>query len=132
MFEIIGLAGVLAILLGIIHSVMGEILIFNQLRQSSVVPNLAPTPLKQRHINIVWASWHIVSILGAALGLLLILMRNEWLQQTIYFKWTIILSMAASGSLVLLATRGRHPGWFVLMLIAVLLILPEIFLSKSE
>lgn len=132
MFEIIGLAGVLAILLGIIHSVMGEILIFNQLRQSSVVPNLAPAPLKQRHINIVWASWHIVSILGAALGLLLILMRNEWLQQTIYFKWTIILSMAASGLLVLLATRGRHPGWFVLMLIAVLLILPEVFLSKSE
>lgn len=132
MFEIIELAGVLAILLGIIHSVMGEILIFNQLRRSSVVPNLAPTPLRRRHINIIWASWHIVSILGAALGLLLILMRNEWLQQAFYLKWIIILSMAASGLLVLFATRGRHPGWFVLLVIAVLLILPEIFLLKSE
>ena len=131
MIEIIGLAGVLAILLGAVHSVLGERLIFSRLRRSSLVPNMEIAPLKPRHLSIIWASWHIVSLLGAGLGVLLITQGAYWLQLSIFARAAIILSMTVSCLLVLYATRGRHPGWLVLLLIALLLFLAEFVGSAS-
>ena len=79
-------------------------------------------PLRERHVRILWASWHLVSILGGALAAILIAIAqapatplpNAWL-----LKVAIAASLAGS-ALVLFATRGRHPGWLSLLVAAIL------------
>ena len=61
-------AGILAVIVGLVHSVLGEILIFRQLRASGVVPDRSAPPLQTRHIRIIWASWHAVTLFGWSLA----------------------------------------------------------------
>ena len=56
-------AGVVMALTALVHSVVGEILIFRQLRSGGIVPTEGGPPLRERHVRILWASWHLVSIL---------------------------------------------------------------------
>jgi hypothetical protein len=112
-------AGVLMILIGIAHSVIGEILIFRQLRAGTIVPLLAPAPLRERHLRILWANWHLTSVLGWGLAALLILIAVAPDPSSHALQVRIIAVATLAGSLlVLYATRGRHPGWFGLLIAA--------------
>jgi hypothetical protein len=112
-------AGVLMILIGIAHSVIGEILIFRQLRAGTVVPLIAPAPLRERHLRILWANWHLTSVLGWGLAALLILIAMSPVPSAHALNVRIIAIATLAGSLlVLYATRGRHPGWFGLLIAA--------------
>ena len=62
------IAGILAFLVAIIHSALGEHLVFRRMRNGTIIPTNGGTLLKERHVRILWASWHIVSIFGVALG----------------------------------------------------------------
>ncbi|MGX1785934.1 hypothetical protein ACWIGM_04305 [Bosea sp. NPDC055332] len=110
-------AGVLMILIGIAHSVIGEILIFRQLRAGTIVPLLAPPPLRERHLRILWANWHLCSVLGWALAALLILFATspDLPAQALQIRIIAIATFAGS-VLVLYATKGRHPGWLGLLI----------------
>ena len=114
-------AGALSLLIGIIHSVLGEVLIFSRLRQGSIVPTVGGERLRERHVRILWANWHLVTILGFACAALLF---RAGLHPSLPFQpfmtTTITWAMAAGGLLVLYATKGRHPGWAGLLAIAVL------------
>ena len=57
-------ASLLAILTGVVHSLLGERLIFRHVRSKSVVPSLPAPPLQARHIRILWATWHLASVLA--------------------------------------------------------------------
>ena len=109
-------AAVLATLTGIAHSLLGEWLIFRHVRASSVVPALPAPPLRQRHIRILWATWHLASVFGWAFaGLLWRLAQSP----ASTLSSDDVLTSAAGGFLagallVLVATRGRHPGWVAL------------------
>lgn len=112
-------AGVLMILIGLAHSVIGEILIFRQLRAGTIVPLLAPPPLRERHLRILWANWHLTSALGWGLAALLILVAAAPDPSSYALHVRIIAIATLAGSLlVLYATRGRHPGWFGLLIAA--------------
>ncbi len=114
-------AGVLMILIGVAHSVIGEILIFRQLRAGTIVPLLAPPPLRERHLRILWANWHLTSALGWGLAALLILIAVAPDPSSYALHVRIIAIATLAGSLlVLYATRGRHPGWIGLLVAAVL------------
>ena len=117
------LAGGLSILLGLVHSVLGELLVFQKLRQGGIVPTKANVILSERNIRIVWASWHVVTV--CALGFGIILCRQGFPEsrelESVFIKNTIMLSMFSSSALVLLGTKGRHPGWLVLLIIAILI-----------
>lgn len=114
-------AAVLMILIGIAHSVIGEILIFRQLRAGTIVPLLAPPPLRERHLRILWANWHLTSALGWGLAALLILVAVAPDPSSYALQVRIIAVATLAGSLlVLYATRGRHPGWIGLLVAAVL------------
>lgn len=112
-------AGVLMILIGIAHSVIGEILIFRQLRAGTIVPLLAPAPLRERHLRILWANWHLTSVLGWGLAALLILIAvaPDPSSHALHVRIIAIATLAGS-LLVLYATKGRHPGWFGLLVAA--------------
>ena len=116
------LAVVLTVALGLVHSVLGECLIFRHLRDGSLVPTLESPRLRERQLRITWASWHLVTLLGWALaGLLWQLAELNQAALNERLVPLIQLGLGSSAVLVLYATRGRHPGWLVLGLITLVL-----------
>ncbi|MES2821601.1 MAG: hypothetical protein V4812_21715 [Pseudomonadota bacterium] len=116
-------AGILALVVGAIHSVFGEILIFRHLRSSGLVPTMEAPPLRQRHVRIIWASWHLVTVFGWALGAVLLRFAFPSDEQSIqiFTENAIVCASLAGSLLVLIGTKGRHPGWIGLLGIAVLI-----------
>jgi len=115
-------AGVLAILVGLVHSVLGEILIFNRMRNKGVIPTTGAPLLRARHVRILWASWHVVTVFGCAMGAILLRLAfpvSENVLQ-IFVENTIAIAMLISSLLVLVGTKGMHPGWLALLGVAVL------------
>jgi len=116
-------AGVIAVTVGLVHSILGEVLIFNKLRNGTVVPTIGKSLLKERNVRILWATWHIVTIFGLAFGAILIYLSSgsiELNSTTGLFLNVVACSMLASSILVLFATKARHPGWVGLAAVAVL------------
>ena len=115
-------AGLLAILVGTVHSVLGEHLIFRRMRNGGVIPTTGEPLLRERHVRILWAGWHVVTVFGWALGAMLLRMSvpSSDVAFESFVRHAIAISMLASALLVLVATRGRHPGWLGLLLVAIL------------
>ena len=112
-------AGVLAVLVGLIHSVLGEVLIFSKLRKGTLVPCDIAYPLKERHIRIIWASWHIVSLFGFGFAAILFLLSVPEYDLKIA-QYIIIIAMFLSSLLVCYSTKAKHPGWIGLLMISLL------------
>jgi hypothetical protein len=115
-------AGSLALLVGLVHSVLGERLIFSRMRTGGLIPTSGEPVLRERHVRILWASWHIVSVFGWALGV--ILLQSAFSSSDSVFRAfvtnTIGGSMLVGSLLVLIGTKGMHPGWLALLGVAVL------------
>lgn len=115
------LAALLLLFTGLVHSLLGEWLIFRHLRQGTWVPQLGAPPLLARNIRILWATWHLASVLGWGFAAIL------WgLAVTPEAPVRDLVLPAVSGAsavgalLVLVGTRGRHPGWVALGAVAAL------------
>jgi hypothetical protein len=116
-------AAVLAFIVGLVHSVLGEILIFRCMRKPGrLIPTDGGLILRAHQVRILWASWHVVTSFGWAMAAILV-----WLAQPAargvadgFIEYTIAVSMLAGSALVLIATRARHPGWIGLFGVAVL------------
>lgn len=122
MQPLLATAAILALVTGVVHSFLGERLIFRQLRVASIVPTLPAPPLQNRHVRILWATWHLASVLAwASAGLLWQLARASLPSLS---AQSVLMAAAAgfiAGSLlVLFATRGRHPGWIALAVVGAL------------
>jgi hypothetical protein len=113
-------AAVVAALVGVIHSVLGELLIFRKLSKGTIVPNQAAAPLGLRNIRILWATWHLASALGFGFAGILLIWANRESAPDPAAVWTLIVSFAVGSFLVLVATRGKHPGWIGLLIVSVL------------
>ncbi len=68
--------------------------------------------------GIVWASWHAVSLFGLAFAVMFLSAGLSQVQLSV--PSVIGASTLGTSALVLYASRGRHPGWFVLILISIL------------
>lgn len=114
------IASILCFIVALIHSVLGEILVFKRMRTKGLVPTEAHPILKERHVRILWASWHIVTIFGWGFGAILLLraQSNSFATIEYYVLNIIVISMFISGLLVLYSTKARHPGWVGLLLIS--------------
>lgn len=113
------IAGVLLVLVGLAHSLLGEIMIFNKLRNGTIIPTGKLPPLKEAHLRILWATWHLPSILGFALGLILMHFASMTSQPVTEIH-IIAASLTVAGLLVAYATNAKHPGWIGLLLSAAL------------
>jgi len=115
-------AGCLAIVVGIIHSALGETLIFRHMRKDTFIPIDGGTILKERHVRILWASWHIVTVFGWGFGTILLWLSLPSPQATVevFVENTIQFSMLIAALMVLIATKGKHPGWVGLLCVAIL------------
>lgn len=114
-------ASVLATLTGVVHSLMGERLIFRHLRSAGLVPSLPAPPLQGRHVRILWATWHLASVLAWAFaGLLWSVAREPASPSTQAVLSAAVFGFTGSALLVLVGTRGRHPGWVALAAVGLL------------
>jgi hypothetical protein len=113
-------AGVIAALTGVVHSVLGERLIFRHLRDGGVVPSLGAPPLRARNVRILWATWHLASVFGWAFAGLLLRLAVAPDLPTSFVTAVIVLAYLGAGLLVLVGTKGRHPGWLALLAAAAL------------
>ncbi|MGJ8670850.1 MAG: hypothetical protein ACSHXK_15290 [Oceanococcus sp.] len=116
-------AAILIILVGIAHSILGEVLIFNRMRDGTLIPKVGRPALRERHVRILWATWHVVTIFGFGFAAFLFHASNPDNIPTLY---TVALNstaaaMFASSVLVCFATKGMHPGWIGLLLVAILI-----------
>ena len=115
-------ASALLFLVGLIHSVLGEILIFRRMRRASVIPAYGGELLRERHVRILWAAWHVVTVMGwglAAVLLWLSLPASE--RPVLSFLAGIAIAATLAGSLlVLIGTGGKHPAWIGLLGVAIL------------
>lgn len=122
MNSLLSIAAVIALATGVVHSILGEWIIFRHLRESAIVPSLPAEPLKSRNVRILWATWHLASVLGLAFaGLLWQLARNP--SATLAANSVLSITAAAflaGALLVLVGTRARHPGWVALGAVAAL------------
>ena len=122
------IAGILCFILGLVHSILGEILIFSSKRDKGrIVPSKKGPGLRESHLRIIWATWHLASVFGWAFGVVVIKISsiNNTLsvESTDIIIQSIIYAMIAGSLLVLIGTKGRHPGWIVLLTIGILLII---------
>lgn len=120
MNTILVLAGSLAFGLGVVHSVMGEVLIFRRLATDRALLN--QVGLSRRHVNIIWASWHLVTVFGWGIAAVLFCLAYPVQPAGIVglIGTAIAVATLAASGLVLVGTRGKHPGWIVLLAIALL------------
>lgn len=117
-------AGILAIAVGLAHSVLGEVLIFNRMRDKGVIPTAGAPLLRERHVRILWVSWHLVTVFGCAIGAILLRLSHSFSESNLqlFVENTIVVSMLVSALLVLVGTKGMHPGWLGLLGVAVLIV----------
>lgn len=119
-------AAALAFGVGLVHSLLGERLIFSRLRGSGWVPNRGGGSLGSGHVRILWASWHVLTVFGWALAALLVWLWARWPQPGLeWLAHGVVVAMATGALLVLVGTRGRHPGWIGLLGVAALTLLAQ-------
>lgn len=116
-------ASLLIALVALVHTVLGELLIFRRLRLVGIVPTNGGDILKERHVRILWGTWHAVSVLAWGLSLILWQLAGQPDPEAVYpgTLITISISVLASAMLVFIGTRARHPGWIGLLAVAVLI-----------
>jgi hypothetical protein len=115
-------AGVLTAITGLIHSVLGETLIFQHLRNGTLAPAMGAPPLRERHVRIIWATWHLATVFGFAMAGILVWLGlappNQSPKPVVV--GAIVVAYLAGSMLVLIGTKGRHPGWIALLLVSAL------------
>ena len=114
------IAGVLAAVTGVVHSVLGERLIFRHLREGTLVPTKTATPLRERQIRILWATWHLGSVFGWGFAGALIGLGLGTGDPLRLLVVGAVFAYFGGAVLVLVGTKGRHPGWVALLLVALL------------
>ncbi|MBI5260081.1 MAG: hypothetical protein HY855_26510 [Burkholderiales bacterium] len=118
-------AGGLALIVGAVHSWLGERLIFRRLRRHSFVPTEGAPLLREPQVRILWATWHVATALGWGIGgaLLWLSQPSPGLPLHPAALLALAAGMVASAALVLVGTRGQHPGWAGLLGVGVLVAL---------
>jgi hypothetical protein len=110
-------AGVLTIVIGLVHSVLGERLIFRRMRGQGLIPTQGGTALREPHVRILWATWHAVTLLAWCVAALLVWLAQPAMQALGLPVVGPVLAVGLVGGalLVLVATKGRHMGWLGLL-----------------
>ena len=115
-------AAALAFATGLVHTVIGEMLIFRRLRRGTVIPTFGGDVLREPHVRILWACWHALTFLGWGMAAMLIVLAGVPASDTTQSMARLIsVAMGASAAVVLVGTRAHHPGWLAMALVAVLI-----------
>jgi hypothetical protein len=114
------IAGVLAIIVAVVHSVLGERWVFRRMRQAGAIPTNGGNVLREPHVRILWACWHVLSAFGLALAACLFFLAATPLPGSViqFVGSAVAVSMLAGSALVFIGTKAKHAGWVGLLLVA--------------
>jgi hypothetical protein len=115
-------AASLAFLVGLVHSILGEVLIFRRMRRGGLIPTEGGTLLRESNVRILWASWHVLTVFGWLIAAILFWLSQQPSKQSsyVFIETAIIVSMLTGSAFVLVGTKARHPGWVGLLGVAIL------------
>ena len=115
-------AAALAFGVGLVHSALGEWMIFRRMRSGGqFIPTNGGKVIGEGHVRILWASWHVLTVFGWAMAALLLWLAGQPGDTGARFITVVIsVAMLAGSVLVLVGTRGKHPGWAGLLGVALL------------
>ncbi len=115
-------AGALAFAVGLIHSALGEMLIFRRMRSHGFIPTEGGRLLGERHVRILWASWHVLTVLGWCIAAILywLSLPSSHARDYSFIELAVGFAMLVGSALVLIGTKARHPGWAGLLGVAIL------------
>ena len=118
-------AAALVFLIGLVHSWLGELRIFRHLREAGVVPTGGAPVLRAFQTRILWASWHLVTVMAWAFTALLLWLAQPSAQAASSgtVEGAIAAALTAGAILVLCSNRGRHPAWIALLAAAALILM---------
>lgn len=110
------------LLIGAVHSAMGERRIFRHLREGRVIPTRSEPHLRAYQLAIVWASWHLVTVFGLGVTAMLFAAALPDMPPPLRAGLTAcaVGIMLLAAALVAFATRGRHLAWLALSLTSAL------------
>ena len=115
-------AAALAFVVGLVHSVLGEVMVFSRMRQGRIVPTEGGSVLQQRHVRILWASWHVLTVFGWSFAAMLFFLSSQPSAGTVRDSLLSVIAVAMlfGSMLVFYGTKARHPGWLGLLGVATL------------
>lgn len=118
-------AAALVFIIGLVHSWLGEWRIFRHLRQGGIVPAGGAPVLRAFQTRILWASWHLVTVLAWAMAALLAWLARPAAQAASggTVEGIAAAALVAGAGLVLWSNRGRHPAWIALLAAAALVLM---------
>ena len=122
---LMGAAG-LSVLIALAHSVIGEWRIFRHLRRAGrIVPTEGGNLLREFQVRILWGAWYGLSMMRLGLAAVLVWLAQPAAQAASggRVEWCVAMAMAATGLLVLVSNRGRHPAWVALLVAAGLVLM---------
>jgi hypothetical protein len=111
-------AGLLSIAVAVVHSILGELWVFKRMRRGTLVPTNGGNVLREPHVRILWASWHVLSVFGLVLAAMLV--HSAYRPSQALAPPVITIAMAMASAMVGFGTRGKHLGWVGLLGVAVL------------
>jgi hypothetical protein len=116
------LSGIVAIALGLCHSILGERLIFNRIKRTEHLDRQETDLLSKRLWAALRTTWHLTSLLGFGFAAMLFWMSiSETSRGQQHWPSLIItVTFLLSAVFWLIGTRGKHPGWIPMVLIALL------------
>jgi hypothetical protein len=114
------IAGILAVIVATVHSVLGERWVFSRMRNAGAIPTNGGNILREPHVRILWASWHAVSVLGLALAACLFFLAAAPVPSSFvqFVGCAVAIGMFASSALVFIGTRAKHVGRLGLLLVS--------------
>lgn len=115
-------ASIVTFVVGLIHTVLGEILIFRKMKRSGFIPTDGGSVLRESNVRILWATWHALTAFGWGMAFLLLWLARHSSHDATYLLVanTVAASLLAGSALVFIGTKGRHPGWAGLLIAAIL------------
>lgn len=104
-------------LVAIVHSVLGESLIFSRLRRGNLVPGNGGSVLGQQHVRILWSSWHMLSVFGLCMAAVLLKSAFPAGDASLagFIAQACAFATLIGSASVFFGTRARHPGWVGLL-----------------
>lgn len=113
-------ASVVSAALGIAHSVIGDLLIFKPLRQKQTENADALRILSRRRWDALWSTWHLLTIFGLGFAAVLFVLAGNSAAPLQDLRLPLAVTFLAGTVFWIYGTRGKHPAWIVLLILAAL------------
>lgn len=114
------IAGLLSVMIGLAHSVLGERLLLGPLFRHGDLPKLLGSGSFAR--RTLRFAWHLTTVLLAAIGAIVMALSTASLDpQAMWILRVLAVTFAACSLVSLIGARAKHFSWWVFLIIAALL-----------